>query len=72
MKSSEEQTQAQKAEEFSRQAEAPSQSFLGELWAFLREDARWWIGPVVLLLLILGAIVTLGGSAVAPFIYTLF
>ena len=48
-------------------------SILGEFWAFMRERKKWWLGPIVVILLFLGLIVVLTeGSALAPFIYTLF
>lgn len=48
-------------------------SFLAEFWAFLRERKKFWLVPVLLLLLIFGGLVVLSqGSAIAPFIYTLF
>lgn len=47
--------------------------FVGELWAFLRERKKFWLLPIIMILLILGALIVLTqGSAVAPFIYTLF
>ena len=51
--------------------EAP-QSFVKEVWYLLVSDRRWWLAPIVLALLILGALVMLSGTGVAPFIYTLF
>jgi Family of unknown function (DUF5989) len=48
-------------------------SILAELWAFLRERKKFWLAPTLLLLLVFGALIILAqGSAVAPFIYTLF
>ena len=48
-------------------------SFLAEFWAFLRERKKFWLAPVLLLLLIFCGLVVLSqGSAIAPFIYTLF
>jgi hypothetical protein len=48
-------------------------SIFGELWAFMRVRKKWWLGPIVLVLLFLGIVVVLTeGSALAPFIYTLF
>jgi hypothetical protein len=48
-------------------------SFLKELWFSMRERKRYWLIPVMLVLAILGVlIVTAQGSAVAPFVYTLF
>ncbi|HZN04216.1 MAG TPA: DUF5989 family protein [Candidatus Polarisedimenticolia bacterium] len=47
--------------------------FLKELWAFMRERKKFWLLPIVLVLMLLGALIVLTqGSAIAPFIYTLF
>ena len=46
---------------------------IGELLAFMRVRKKWWLGPIVLMLGLLGLLVVLTqGTAVAPFIYTLF
>ncbi len=48
-------------------------SILAELWAFMKVRKKWWLGPIFLMLLVLGLIVVMTqGSALAPFIYTLF
>ena len=48
-------------------------SLLTELWAFLRVRKKFWLFPIVFMMVIFGALVVLSqGSAVAPFIYTLF
>ena len=48
-------------------------SILGEFWDFLKVRKKWWLGPIVLILLLLGALIVLTeGTAVAPFIYTIF
>ncbi|MGH9797261.1 MAG: DUF5989 family protein [Candidatus Polarisedimenticolia bacterium] len=48
-------------------------ALFSEFWAFMRVRKKWWLGPIVLLLLLLGfLIVFTQGSALAPFIYTLF
>ena len=48
-------------------------SVLGEFWSFLRVRKKWWLAPIVILLLTLGLILVLAeGSALAPFIYSLF
>ena len=48
-------------------------SLLGELWAFVRIRKKFWLLPLILVLLLVGALFVLTqGSAVAPFIYTLF
>ena len=48
-------------------------AFLIELWDFIRTRKKFWMIPILALLLILGGLVVFGqGSAVAPFIYTIF
>jgi len=47
--------------------------FLKDLWLFMRERKKYWLAPIMLVLVLLGALLVLAqGSAVAPFIYTLF
>ncbi|MBX3350961.1 MAG: hypothetical protein KF747_19745 [Nitrospira sp.] len=47
--------------------------FLAELWAFMRERKKFWLLPILVVLLLFGTLIVLTqGSAVAPFIYTLF
>jgi hypothetical protein len=47
--------------------------FLKEFWTFLRSRKKYWLLPILLVMLIFGALLVLAqGSAVAPFIYTLF
>jgi hypothetical protein len=47
--------------------------FISELWGFMRERKKFWLLPIVLVLLLFGSLVVLTqGSVVAPFIYTLF
>jgi Family of unknown function (DUF5989) len=47
--------------------------FALELWAFMRERKKFWLLPIVLILMLFGGLIVLTqGSAVAPFIYTLF
>ncbi len=46
---------------------------LQDLWSFMRERKKFWLAPIILVMLLLGALLVLAqGSAVAPFIYTLF
>ena len=48
-------------------------SIFAELWMFMRARKKYWLAPILFLLLVLGGLVILAqGSAVAPFIYTLF
>lgn len=47
--------------------------FLKDLWNFLRERKKWWLVPVILVLILIGILIVIAGSsAIAPFIYTLF
>lgn len=46
---------------------------LGELWAFMRVRKKWWLLPIIVVLLLVGALLVFAqGSALAPFIYTIF
>jgi len=46
---------------------------LRDLWEFLKVRKKFWLAPIIIILLLLGALIVLSqGSAVAPFIYTLF
>jgi len=48
-------------------------SIIKEFWLFLKVRKKWWLAPIVIFLLLLGALIIFTeGSAVAPFIYTLF
>jgi competence protein ComGC len=47
--------------------------FVMELWAFMKERKKFWLLPIIVVLLMLGTLIVLTqGSAVAPFVYTLF
>lgn len=48
-------------------------SFIVELWSFMRARKKYWLMPIVLMMLVFGTLLILAqSSAVAPFIYTLF
>lgn len=48
-------------------------SFFAELWAYMRTRKKFWLVPILLVMVALGGLLVLAqGSAVAPFIYTLF
>ena len=48
-------------------------SFIKEFWEFLKERKKYWLFPILLILVIFGALIVLTqGSAIAPFIYTIF
>lgn len=49
-----------------------SHSFVKELSLMLIHNKKWWLTPIILVLLLFGALIILGSSTYAPFIYTLF
>ena len=47
--------------------------FLQDLWGFMRERKKFWLAPIIMVMVLLGVLIVVAqGSAVAPFIYTLF
>jgi hypothetical protein len=58
--------------EFADEAGRAAPGFVRELWDFLRSNKKWWLAPIILVLVVLGALIMIGGTAAAPFIYTLF
>ena len=47
--------------------------FLKDLWLFMKERKKFWLAPIIVMLLVIGLLIVFGGgSAIAPFIYTLF
>jgi predicted cobalt transporter CbtA len=58
--------------DFVTQAAQPQAGLASELWQFLRDNKKWWLAPIVISIVGLGLLVLLGGTAAAPFIYTLF
>ena len=60
------------SKEFTELAARETPGVLREFLTFLSERKKWWLGPIVGLLLILGLLIMLGGTGAAPFIYTLF
>lgn len=60
------------AEEFDEEAARPEVGIVREFFDFLVQDKKWWLAPIILVLLLLGGLVILAGTGAAPFIYTLF
>jgi hypothetical protein len=60
------------AQEFERLAQQQRASLPVEFWHFLKHNKKWWLLPIVLVLLLLGLVVLLAGTSAAPFIYTIF
>ena len=60
-------------EDFERAAKNRPQTHLAaEFWHFLRQNKKWWLLPIVIVIVTFGVLVFLSGTAAAPFIYTLF
>jgi Family of unknown function (DUF5989) len=47
-------------------------NILGEFWDFLKYNKKWWLLPILVIVLLFGLLILLSGTAAAPFIYTLF
>ncbi len=60
------------ADDFASQAEEAQPGLVAEFVDFLLNNKKWWLTPIILVLVGVGALVLLSGSAAAPFIYTLF
>ena len=61
-----------KADKFASEAEAQNVGLVSELMAFLKDNKKWWLLPILVVLFLVGVLVILGGTGAAPFIYTLF
>ena len=46
--------------------------FLKDLWGFMRVRKKFWLAPIIILLVMLGALIVFSSGTAAPFIYTLF
>jgi len=64
--------QDQQNNDFVAKAGGSRSGLAGEFVDFLKDNKKWWLGPIIVSILGLGLLVILGGSAAAPFIYTLF
>jgi len=62
----------QSQNQFQEQAGQKRGNIIGEFLGFLRHNKKWWLLPIVLILLLMGLLVLLSGSAIAPFLYPLF
>ena len=58
--------------DFQKRAAGKQPGFAAQLLDFILHNKKWWLIPIVVLLLLASALIILGGSGVAPFIYTLF
>lgn len=64
--------QNQDNKNFELSAQEADTKILLEFWGFLKESKKWWLVPILIALGLVGALVLLGGTGAAPFIYSLF
>ena len=64
--------EADRGSELERAVQERQVGLLGEYWQFLPAAKKWWLAPILLVLLVSGGLIILGGTAVGPFIYALF
>jgi len=57
--------------DFERQAQQSPPGLLVEFWDFLKHNKKWWLLPILIVLLLFGVLIALSGTGAAPFIYTL-
>jgi hypothetical protein len=72
MSSKEQQTPNTSREQFEDRAAGQRTGFIAEFWEFFLTNKKWWMAPIVVVLLLLAGLILLTGTALAPFIYTLF
>ena len=60
------------ADDFESQAQRQNPGLVREIWGLIRYNKKWWLLPVIGMLLLIGVLVLLGSSAAAPFIYPFF
>ena len=59
-------------DDFARAARERQTHFLAEFWQFTRQNTKWWLTPILVVLLRVGVLVLLGSTGAGPLIYTLF
>ncbi|MCC6573820.1 MAG: hypothetical protein IT462_08515 [Planctomycetes bacterium] len=64
-------TEPQK-QDFLAEAEKPAGNIVSEFIAFMSANKKWWLAPIIIVLLLVGVLIILAGTGAAPFIYTLF
>jgi uncharacterized protein DUF5989 len=67
-----EQQPGREADEFLEQAAKQRQGLISDFLDFLKQNKKWWLLPIVIVMVLVGVLVILGGTGLAPFIYTLF
>ncbi len=59
-------------DDFEALAQQKRQNIWGEFWSFLKHNKKWWLLPILLIMVLLGLLIFLSSTAAAPFIYPLF
>ncbi|MBL9079291.1 MAG: hypothetical protein JNL08_17450 [Planctomycetes bacterium] len=62
----------EKKDEFLQAATEQERGLVAEFWAFMAENKMWWLTPILVVFGLLGVLLILGATGIAPFIYTLF
>ena len=65
-------SQASQVVELKSYAHQKRVGLVGELWSFLKHNKKWWLLPLLTILVGFGALIVLSGTAAGPFIYSLF
>lgn len=65
-------TDGNEQDRFAREAAGERIGLAAELWDFLKHNKKWWLLPIILVMLGLGVLLILSSTAAAPFIYPLF
>ena len=72
MSAEDEKVQDDSVREFEEAAEEKDVGLLADFWDLLRYNKKWWLTPIIIVLLLFGLLVVLAGTGLAPFIYPLF
>lgn len=70
--STKEKPEEKKTSKFEQASEGQSSSLVGDTIGFLKQNKKWWLLPILTTLLLISVLLLLSGTAIAPFIYTLF
>jgi hypothetical protein len=65
-------SRASEREEFVQEAAADRTGLAAEFWDFLKHNKKWWLLPILVVMLLIGLLVVLGSTGAAPFIYPMF
>lgn len=60
------------ADEFTHEAQQARVGLVAEFWDFLKHNKKWWLLPILIVMVLIGALVVLSSTGAAPFIYPLF